>query len=128
MKQRGDLEWVHKSLCLYHHIYPIAKQFFNEEVIPEKQWKVCQCGKFNKIISDYKWKYRVGLNEVIKPGIGSTKTAYYTDIKIRINDSIFNVHLLSMQSGEIKKSIQPATRKKILATGYFINNFYIFIL
>ena len=95
----------------------MSKQFFNEQTIPENQWKMCQCDKFNTIIEQYEWKYKVGLNELIKPGEGTRKGAYYTDLNIRINDSIFKVQLLSMQVGEIIKSIQPSTRKTRIGTG-----------
>ena len=81
---------------------------------------MCQCGIFNNIIKKYEWKYRAGLNELIKQGVGTRKGAYYTDLNIRINDSMFKVNLLSMQAGEIKKSTQPSTRKKRLGTGLLL--------
>ena len=118
-KRRGDKEWAHKSLCMYHDIYPMAKSFYDEAAIPESHWKICQCGKFDSIINQCDWKYRAGLNEIIKAGAGTRKGAYYTDLNININNQFYKVQLLSMQAGEIKKSTQPTTRKKRLGTGTF---------
>lgn len=124
-KRRKDKEWSHKSLCLYHDIYPVAQPYFDEIAIPESQWKICQCGEFETVIKQCTWKYRAGLNEVIKTGVGTRKGAYYTDLSININGQFYKVQLLSMQAGEIKKSTQPATRKKRLGTGTFYQDTFI---
>lgn len=71
-------------------------------------------GRFDEIVEDCgKFKYRAGLNEIIKKGEGSQKKAHYTDLDIVINgNEHFRIQLLSMQAGEIKKLTQPSTRKK----------------
>jgi len=43
-KKKCDKEWAHKSLCLYHEIYPLAKKYFNQQAIPEELFQSCQCG------------------------------------------------------------------------------------
>lgn len=117
-KQLNDVKWYHKIQCLYHDIYCIAKKYFNQELIPESHWKICQCGKFNKEIKDDKWLYKIGLNEITS-GSGINNKAHYSDLKLCINDKIWETQLLAMQAGEIKKSLQPSTRETLIATGAF---------
>ena len=63
------------------------------------------------------WKYRAGLNELVKPGQGSRKGAYYGDLNILINKQEFTIELLEFQVGEIKKTTQPITRLNKIGTG-----------
>jgi len=124
-KRRSDVPWFHKSLCLCHDIGPVAKKYFDEQSIPESNWKICQCGKFQSFINQCDWKYRAGLNEIIKMGAGTRKGAHYIDLNININNQLYKVNILSMQAGEIKKSTQPCTRKKRLGTGTFYDGAFI---
>ena len=120
-KSRFDDDWSHKALCFYHDIYPLAKPFFPEHVIAENKFATCQCGVFKKFVEGAcgSYQYRCGLNEVIRNGQGSQKRAHYTDLKIKINDEVYIIPLLTMQAGEIKKITQPTTRKHKLGTGKF---------
>ena len=107
---------------MYHTIYPIAKQFYGQQIAKSK-WQTCQCGMFKEKIKHLEWKYRAGLNELVKQGQGSRKGAYYGDLKIMINSTPFIIELLEFQVGEVKKTTQPTTRPKKIGTGLSFGSF-----
>ena len=103
-------------------------KYFSQSEIPLSLMKSCQCsvsleGSYLNIAKQLgNWKYRFGLDEIIKPGEGSQKTAYQKTLNIVINGKDrHEIQLLSMQAGEIKKITQPTTRKKKIGTGTFFD-------
>lgn len=111
---------------MFHEIYPIAREFYNAQSIPESHWKICQCGKLHDIIKQNEWKFKVGLEELIPEGAGKRSSGgYYLDLVININNRLYTVQLLAMLAGEIAKSTRPGTRKKRIATGTFYDGTFI---
>eukprot|EP01084_Bolivina_argentea_P175515 303925_1 len=121
--QRKTQHWSHKCLCLMHDIYPIAQNTVNTQ-IPSSHFNICQCGDYkSKIANDA--VYRIGLNTILSQGGYKYKNAHFTDLVFKINGHSYTINLLQMMAGEIKKSTQPCTRKKILGTGTFFSGAFI---
>lgn len=122
-----DKPWWHQSLCLYHVIFLLGRQYFTEDEISPLQWKMCQCNTLyqHHIRHDMpKFKYRIGLNEIFKDG-------KISDLNIMINNDhnkLYKIPLIDMDSQAIAELMESCTRPNQIGTGLFHDSKLVFQL
>jgi len=119
--------WDHKQSCFVHCIYPIIQDHFSEEQISESLCSMCQCGQFCHELNNP--SHRTNLKEILEGmSFRNKKDALFATLKIVINGEQFELDLLKMMEGEIKKLTQPNTKKMIVGTGSFKDKEIVFKL
>eukprot|EP01084_Bolivina_argentea_P051339 94439_1 len=122
-------EWSHKQLCLQHKLYPeLIQKYFTNTEMPSSLFKICQCGIIKqKVKSEYQPILRLALDKALAQGTWKMKTAYFTDLNIKITDPslpnntyIHNtIQMIKIKIGAVKRYTQPKTNKEIFGAATF---------
>ena len=121
---RNETEWAHKQLCLKHKLYPdLIKSHFTTQQIPPHLLNICQCGKLHKKVNkEFEPLLRISLEKAAEGnGDWKMKNACFTDLNLSINnDEVkYNIQLLKIKIGAVKRYTQPTTVKNVIGCATF---------